>query len=379
MKPTLSGSLSRLSAPWAGALATLTMPLAFAQPAAPSVWGVPAGSGISAPSTPSAQAPRSTQMTPPRTATGSAARPGASLKAAKPDLGALSTAPVRVIRVPSARLNPPTGAALQAANQQVLADARAVPLRDGDTGIGQPKRKAPVSSAQNALPMGAGYGQACIPGNVGAPKGAFTPGGMISIRGCELGSKRGELRMLGRFANGAVQLAIVEWTPQLVVASVPEDLRGVEDQVVRIQLIPRDGKPTKEQSAQFLARRETVELPLTLVANTSCARPQPSDCYISNGGAMPGAVGSHGGTDRQSGLDQWRLTMGPAWQLERIEHRSSSGHSEATAGPRNGEQQFVSVDWTSAFVVGPDIHSALYGLRFYVVGPVGVPFTGGVN
>lgn len=382
MKPTLYESPSRWSALWAGALATLTMQPALSQPAAPSVWGVPVAKNIPAASAPSSQVPRRTAMTPPRAAAGEAARPSTSLKAAKPDPGALSTAPVRVVRVPSSRPNPPAGAALQASNQQVLADARAVPMRDAGSGLGQPKRKDAVSSANTALPMGTNYGQACIPGNVGAPKGVFTPGGTISIRGCDLGTKRGEMRMLGRFAGGAVQLAIVEWTPQLVVASVPEGLRGVEDQAVRIQLVTHDGKALKEQATQFLARRETVELPESLIANTNCAHPQPSECGWATLQNARWAFGSHWGTDSQVGRDTWRLTLGPSWQLERIDFRPNGVVSAPEAEPRSNSQQAVKVDWESRRderYFDEDVYTAKYALRFFVTGPAGVAFTAGVN
>lgn len=338
----------------------------------------PAGNNLTAASAPSAQVPRGPVMTPPRAAAGAAARPSASLKAAKPDLGSLATTPVRVVRIPSARPNPPAGAALQAANQQVLADARAVPLRDSGTGLGQSRRKDSVSSVNTALPMGTNYGQSCIPGNVGAPKGVFTPGGTISIRGCDLGSRRGELRMLGRFADGAVQLAIVEWTPQVVVASVPGDLRGVEDQAVRIQLVTHDGKALKEQAVQFLARREVLELPESLVTNTNCAHPQPALCEWTTMDRARWAAGGHWGLDSQRGRDEWRLYIGPSWQLERIEFRLLPGSSEPVAQPRAPAQQLVTVDWESADI-GAGYYKAHHALRFFVTGPAGVAFTAGLN
>lgn len=383
MKPDLSESPSRSLALWAGVLAALTVLPAVAQPAAPSVWGAPAGNNLSAASAPSAQLPRSTPVTAPRAATGATARPSASLKAARPDLGALATTPVHVVRIASTRPNPPAGAALQAANQQVLADARAVPMRDSGAGLSQPKRKDSVSSANTALPMGTSYGQSCIPGNVGAPKGVFTPGGTVSIRGCDLGSKRGELRMLGSFTGGAVQLAIVEWTPQVVVASVPGDLRGVENQAVRIQLVTHDGKALKEQAAQFLARRETVELPESLIANTNCAHPQPSECGMTTLQNARWAFGSHWGTDQQAGRDAWRLAIGPSWQLERMEFRLSKGSKDPEAQPRSPTQQVVTVDWRSRiddlYFGGGDRFETGYLLRFFVTGPAGVAFTAGLN
>ena len=308
-------------------------------------------------------------------------RPGADPKAApanaqirRPDAAVLAKAPLKVIRVPRSHTAPPTGAALAAANAQVLADAHAAPARSG--GLALPNSR-PMVGERMAVTGAAEASTVCIPGSTSAPKGSITPGGRVSMRGCDLGSRRGEMRLLGQFPGGMVKLLVEEWTPQLAIASVPAELSGVLDQDVRIQLVPATGSPLKEQPGRFQARRETVELPDALFANVNCAHPQPSECQQETLLGARWAYAWHGGGDSQRGSDLWRLSVGTAWELERIEHRHSQGLSEPQAQPRSGNQQIVSVDWESR----PDDwgYHAQYLLRFFVTGPAGVPFTAGLN
>jgi hypothetical protein len=85
----------------------------------------------------------------------------------------------------------------------------------------------------------------------------------------------------------------------------------------------------------------------------------------------------HSGGDSQRGSDQWRLSVGPAWALERIEHRPGLGLSEPRAQPPSGNQQIVNVDWVSR--ASDWGFQAQYLVRFFVTGPAGVPFTAGPN
>lgn len=298
----------------------------------------------------------------------------ANTRIARPDAAVLAKAPLKVIRVPGSRAAPPTGAALAAANAQVLAEAHAAPARSG--GLPMPKSR-PMVGERIAVTGAAEASAVCIPGSTSAPKGAITPGGRVSMRGCELGSRRGEMRMLGQFPGGMVKLVVEEWTPQVVIAAVPAELRGVLDQDVRIQLVPAAGSAMKEQPGRFQARRETLELPDSLFANVNCAHPQPSECTQETVLGARWASAWHSGGDSQRGSDQWRLSVGPAWALERIEHRPGLGLSEPRAQPPSGNQQIVNVDWVSR--ASDWGFQAQYLVRFFVTGPAGVPFTAGPN
>lgn len=313
-----------------------------------------------------------------------------SARLARPDAAALSKVPVKVIRVPASRAAPPSGSALAAANAQVLAEAHSVPARSGGMPLPRPgfppsaKLALPGSSdgVKLAAPGAADAATTCIPGNASAPKGLITPGGRVSMRGCDLGGRPGEMRMLGQFPGGMVKLRIEEWTAQLVVALVPAELSGVTDQEIRMQLVPAAGTPSKEQPGFFQARRETVALPDSLVTNLECAHPQPSDCKLESLLGTRWALGSHSGKDSQQGRDVWRLSVGRAWELDHIEHRPINGSTSPTAQAPQGDQQIVNVDWGSQYGYGSSengLFHATYMLRFFVSGPAGVPFTAGLR
>ncbi len=370
--PEIHHRLVRLAGRCVALAVTGAASLAIAQTASTGraiAWGAAASVPAAAPSV--TRAPLSVQPLPSGAAPKAAP---ASTRIARPDAAVLAKAPLRVIRVPASHAVPPAGAALAAANAQVLAEAHAMPARS--SGLPMPKSR-PVLGERIAVTGAADAASVCIPGNTSAPKGAITPGGRVSMRGCDLGSRRGEMRMLGQFPGGVVRLTVEEWTPELVIATVPAELRGVVDQDVRIQLVPATGPSPKEQPGRFQARRETVELPDTLFANVNCAHPQPSECKQETLLGARWASAWHGGSDSQRGSDEWRLSVGRAWELERIEHRIGQGLSEPRAQPHGGNQQIVNVDWVSR----PDEwgYHAQYLIRFFVTGPAGVPFTAGMN
>lgn len=284
-------------------------------------------------------------------------------------LEALARLPARVIDF-QFRAMPLSGDALAAANEQVRVEASQAML--GPAPVVPPQGRS-FGSRRLATPMPA-IGVECVAARrIGVPKGNVTPGGLISVRGCDLGSGRGMLKMLGAFPGGAVALEIVEWTPQLVLAKIPDDIRGATDQDVRIQFMGADRAVGNDQPACFQARRETVELPETLVANINCAKPQFAACSYQSLLGQRWASGWHSGTDSQWGRDLWRLTIGSAWELARIESRLNN--AEAVALPHEGTQQNITVDWTSRGDGDVDYYQASYAMRFFVIGPVGVAFT----
>lgn len=366
----------------APAVAPMATPAATAVPA-------PTASPLATPSAMPSSPLAPTAVQPLRNS--AAAQPAApSARLARPDVAALSKVPVQVIRVPASRPVPPTGAALRAANAQVLAEARAMPARSGGMPLQRPgsppsaKIALPRSTdaVRIAAPGSADAAVTCIPGNASAPKGLITPGGRVSMRGCDLGSRPGEMRMLGQFPGGMVKLRIEEWTPQLVVALVPAELSGVTDQEIRMQLVPAAGTASKEQPGFFQARRETVALPDSLVTNLECAHPQPSECRLDSLLGTRWALGSHSGKDSQQGRDVWRLSVGRAWELDHIEHRPINGSTSPAAQAPQGDQQIVNVDWGSQYGYGSSengLFHATYMLRFFVSGPAGVPFTAGLR
>lgn len=139
-------------------------------------------------------------------------------------------------------------------------------------------------------------------------------------------------------------------------------------------LVTRDGQHAAERPARFLARRETRELPMSQVANLNCAHPQPSDCRVIRSDGAEWAWAEHSGTDAQGGRDEWALSFGSSFDLERIELKpgSASGQVNVAAAARRGAQQMVGADWRSMYVMAPNTHAARYAMRFFVTGPVGL-------
>ena len=277
--------------------------------------------------------------------------------------------PQRVINSEN-RGAPLSGDALATANEQLRVSEMQARSGPGMP-IERPGRTFASQRLATSTPMA---GTECAEsGRIGAPKGNVTPGGLISVRGCDLGRALGGIKMLGAFPGGSVSLEIVEWTPQLVLAKVPEGLRGVADQDVRIQYVASNGVPGNDQPARFAARRETIEVPDALLAVINCAHPQPSQCDYSDLLGSRWAYGDHSGADSQSGRDLWRITIGSAWQVDRIEARSVN--AEPVILPHENGRQIVAVDWTSKPSDWSSLYHAQYYMRFFVTGPAGVALT----
>jgi hypothetical protein len=317
--------------------------------------------------------------------------PSRSMRATLPPAEAQTTAPIartpealfaqlpaRVVTIPT-RGGPLTGDALSRANEQLQATERETLATESVGGRDSARRLN--DAAAGAGPASATCAQKY---RIGLPKGNVTPGGLISVRGCDLGMARGGLNLLGAFPGGSIKLEIVEWTPALVLAKVPDTVRGVVDQDVQVQVIGAGGVVGNGQPARFFARRETVELPETLIANTYCSGKQYQQCdFVSLLGAR-WAVGKHWGTDSQSDRDLWRLSIGSAWQLERIESRAFSAEPLPLDTNEPGATM-IAIDWRSVTSLSPDIgiftsvsstiFQSSYALRFFVTGPAGVAFT----
>jgi hypothetical protein len=265
---------------------------------------------------------------------------------------------------------PLAGAALQRANQTLLIEARTPDRRSPAAAPAKPRDLARSGALDGSLAPG----MCARPGWIAGPRGQFTPGGLIVARGCRLGDRRGEVHILGAFPGGRVVLDVVEWTDRMVAAEIPGELKGVVDQDTQLLLILADGQRSNERPMRFQARRETVALPDHMASRLNCAHPQPSGCYIDG----PLLTGWHYGDDSQGGRDTWGLVLGSSWAVGRIDYEKRVGDVQASVRKWTTGQQLLSVDWRSQ-LVGPGNTSseyhAMYSLRLFVTGPVGVPLT----
>lgn len=270
---------------------------------------------------------------------------------------------------------PLAGAALQRANQALLIEARTPDRRSPSAPLASPRELARSGALDGSLAPGLCAREAVI----ALPSGQFTPGGLIAVRGCRLGHRRGAVHMLGNFPGGRVELRVAEWTDQMVAAEIPGSLKGAVDQQVRLQLVLADGQRSNERPVSFQARRETLELPAHMISNVNCAHPQPSRCDMSPPyGGDDEVFGLHYGDDSQGGRDEWRLVLGSSWAFERIDYRARVGDVQAGVRPWLQGSQLLSVDWRSQRAersITTSEYHAMYKLRLFVTGPAGVPLT----
>lgn len=103
--------------------------------------------------------------------------------------------------------------------------------------------------------------------------GNCTPGGLLSIDGRDLGMEVGIVTMTGP-TFGPVNLRRVAWISGLAIyGDVPEDLTGVVDQIVQIQVETSDHRVSNRFPILFKAAREMQLVPSSQVRVIRCADP----------------------------------------------------------------------------------------------------------
>lgn len=269
---------------------------------------------------------------------------------------------------------PLAGAALERANRALLAEPRTPDPRRTTAKTSSLHERARANNLVGNLAPGVCVREAAIE----VPKGQFTPGGLIVVRGCRLNDRPGSVHMMGMFPSGRVALEVVTWTDQAVAAMVPADLQGVLDQEVRFQLVLAQGQRSNERLVAFKARRETVELPARMVSNHICAAPQPSRCDNKDPRGVEVVNGFHQGDDSQFGRDIWHVSLGSSWALDRIDYDMRVGILETRVGARQPGVQPLEVDWRSVGSgrnIASTAYAAKYEMRLFATGPAGVALT----
>jgi hypothetical protein len=90
--------------------------------------------------------------------------------------------------------------------------------------------------------------------------GDFTQGGVLTIIGGCLQATAGELRVYGPFPTGYLSLKAFEWNESKVVVQIPQDLKGIPDGDLKVEVLTSDRKATKPRNIYFVARREIVDV-----------------------------------------------------------------------------------------------------------------------
>jgi len=273
---------------------------------------------------------------------------------------------------------------------------------------GGEKQPGATTQLEGATPLSAGKAiQLADPVITGVlPFSSCTPGGSVILKGENLGSQPGSLRLVGHFPGPYLQLTQLEWTDHSIGGKVPS-VSGALDQEVNVQVVRKDGRPSNTWKCQFTGNRVTktvqgqvVEINLCQLgenAGQGCAVDGDPDvakqivagCWHSNNSCgLPTDRGLHG----QDEIRIKRLENG--WRFKKVKlgqpmfentekrgvhevHGKVDGQSISWSDVHGGANE-LSVDGTvmRLFVPwevprGDIIH---YNFSFEIEGPEGVPF-----
>lgn len=93
--------------------------------------------------------------------------------------------------------------------------------------------------------------------NVG---GTVTPGAPITLQALCIGKAAGKIRVYGPFQNGFLDLSILSWSGTKIVAQIPENVKGVSDSDLKMELLRSDGKISNSANVRFIANREISDV-----------------------------------------------------------------------------------------------------------------------
>jgi hypothetical protein len=226
--------------------------------------------------------------------------------------------------------------------------------------------------------------------------GAAQPGGILILKGRCFGSAQGQVRMYGAFPGRYVSLKIDMWADVGVAATVPPDLSGVLDQTARLQIVRADGSASNEEKMAFIARRESLQVPTSLVQLVRCSSGQ--DCTGQVGLDGRTAVSAfHVYTDDSEGPafssgvpggnDTWQVRVGNGWALNTLELGNAFGSFQVSGfdqGPPDSAA--FKIDWLTtpwSVTTRPEcdfcfltetstLSMAVYTLNITASGPAGV-------
>jgi hypothetical protein len=232
---------------------------------------------------------------------------------------------------------------------------------------------------------------------------SVSPGQMLMISGYFLGSSPGIVRFRLQPFGGARQLAnwtpftVTSWTSFSVTVTLDERVSGFPDEDAQVVVQRADNVLSNAITVHFVAAREVVPVPRSLVTVSACGDDAVSrNCLASNdiqgtrydwatfGAAaepiLPSdASASFSGFHQNywddggcMGRDQFDLRLPQGWVIDSFAPgvRSTSNATFHASPPISGRRVgSVVVDWG---LTGGDAH-IFYGGWFYAAGPRGVP------
>jgi len=214
-----------------------------------------------------------------------------------------------------------------------------------------------------------------------------TPGGQIAIKGegfTDTGYYGGNVSLfipaIGTRALSVVPPSYENWSDNLIVAHIPEDIEGVIDQNANIQIMTGDGYNSNSWQVQFIAAREMRVIPGTYNNGKFCDKPgefcdHVCDVYKPNE-AWATFYGWHHTwccLSGDSGRDLWSMkAVKNQWKYHHrdftIWEGTSSGCEQGFAS--GASLQSCDVNWNTGSAQG----TCRYVVTVWAEGPKGVPY-----
>jgi hypothetical protein len=211
------------------------------------------------------------------------------------------------------------------------------------------------------------------------------PGGLVKVDGLNLGSDAGslclrwsEIIVQNEFTrSGQACLAVLDWQPTRIIASVPSGWVGVTDQLAELIATRSDGAQSNETPINFFARRQVVNVyNSTATGNPvfiqcSDAASDTNTCNTNGASHANGLCCSTADFVGAVGQDAYYLDLHFGWALQSASVTTTEGQSSISHQPSVGATGGnVTVFWEAGGYDG----SASYNLAITIIGPVGVPF-----
>jgi hypothetical protein len=175
-------------------------------------------------------------------------------------------------------------------------------------------------------------------------QGRVTPGARFAINGMCFGSEPGYIEIIGQFAGGSLRPPFHEWREHAIVVEMP-DLSGVADHTIAVSVRRAgDRRQSTALKAHFVARRESVEVPIEWWTPTGSFF--LFDPQTASGGAFGSSTSFGPNVERRA--SDFRVRINPACALETLDVPATVGAVHAVNGWERGphNEAHVQVVWS---------------------------------
>jgi hypothetical protein len=179
---------------------------------------------------------------------------------------------------------------------------------------------------------------------IGHVQGRVTPGARFAINGMCFGSEPGYIEIIGQFAGGSLRPPFHEWRDHAIVVEMP-DLRGIADHTIAVSVRRAgDRRQSTALKAHFVARRESVEVPIEWWTPTGSFF--LFDPQTASGGAFGSSTSFGPNVERRA--SDFRVRVNPACALETLDVPATVGAVHAVNGWERGphNEAHVQIVWS---------------------------------